>query len=72
MPLEAYASFCAELADSTNDAAAVFAKYHVSGEPARAALDQEWQTRFDAHADTKAKWQKLFDACRARLLQQRR
>jgi len=72
MPLEAYASFCAELAAFTNDAAAVFAKYHVSGELARAALDHEWQTRFDAHADTKAKWQKLFDACRARLLQQQR
>ncbi len=72
MPLQTYASFCAELAAFPDAAAAIFTKYNVSGEPARAALVQEWQTRFDAHADTKADWQKHFDTFRAYLLRQPR
>jgi len=70
MPLQTYASFCAELAAFPEKAAEILAKYHVSGEPARAALVQEWQTRLDAHADVKADWQELVNTFRAGLLRQ--
>lgn len=59
MPLETYASLCAELAVFPQKAAEVLAKYHVPPGAAHAAVDEEWQARFVKFPETKAKWQDL-------------
>jgi len=72
LPLQTYASFCAELSVFPERTAAILGKYHVPSEDARAALVQEWQARLDAHADTRAEWQRHFDSFCAWLRQQPR
>jgi hypothetical protein len=59
MPIETYASFCAELAVFPDKAAEVEKKYKIRSDAARAALDQDWQVRFDAHPETRTQWQGL-------------
>jgi hypothetical protein len=59
MPLQGYASFCAELAVFPDQTPAVLSKYRVESDAARAALDQEWQARFAANPDTAAEHQAL-------------
>jgi hypothetical protein len=54
MPMQTYASFVAELAESPEKTAEILHKYRVSGDAARAALEQEWGARLEAHADTRA------------------
>jgi hypothetical protein len=68
MPLETYASFCAELAVAPEKAAETLSKYNVTNAAAHAALDQDWRTRFDAHADTKVEWERLCASYRDWLL----
>ncbi len=72
MPLKTHASFCAELALFPEKTAEILQKYKVSGDAARAALEQEWRGRLDAHPDTKAEWDTAFATYRDWLRQQRR
>jgi|SRR6185437_13537440 len=59
MPLRSYASLHAELAVFPHRAADVRKKYAVADETMQAALDRDWQARFDAYPETKAEWQRL-------------
>jgi hypothetical protein len=72
MPLQTYASFCAELAVFPQNAAEIGRKYHVPTQEARDVLEREWRSRLEAHPDMHAEWQKLFSAYRDWLLQQPR
>lgn len=65
LPLQSYASLCAELAVSPDHAAETLAKYGIKTEEAHRALESEWQGRLAAHADTREEWQKLRDSYEA-------
>jgi hypothetical protein len=72
MPLQTYASFCAELVVFPGNAAEIARKYHVPTQEARDVVEREWRSRLEAHPDMHAEWQKLFTAYRNWLLQQPR
>jgi hypothetical protein len=72
MPLETYASLCAELAVSPAPTAEILRKYNIADDAARAALEGHWQARLDANPDTKDEWQRLFMTYRDWLAQQGR
>jgi len=59
MPLQTYASLCAELAASSGSVSEILAKYDVADDAAKAALDQHWQARFAAHPSTRDEWARL-------------
>ena len=59
MPLQTYASLCAELAAFSGAAPEILARYDVAGDAAKAALDQHWQARFAAHPSTRDEWARL-------------
>jgi len=70
MSVQTYASFCAELAVFPDKATAVHARYHVSSEAARTALDHHWQAKFTAHPEIRATWQQLVEHYREWLQRQ--
>jgi hypothetical protein len=72
LTLDAYASLYAELAVFPDKVAEVFGKYKVRNGGAKAALDQDWQTRFDAHPETRAQFQTLYASYVERLQRQPR
>ena len=59
MPMQTYASFTAELAVFPEKTAEILQKYNVSSKAARAALEEEWRGRLEAHADVKAEWEAM-------------
>ena len=59
MPLETYASLCAELAVAPERTAETLAKYKVESEPARRALDEDWARRAAQYPDTRAELERL-------------
>jgi hypothetical protein len=72
MPLQTYASFCAELAVFPECAAEIGRKYNVPTLEARAAVEQDWQSRLEAHPNMRAEWEQLFTTYRDWLRQQPR
>lgn len=72
LPLQTYASLCAELAVFPAKSAEILKRYNIADDAARAAVDKDWQTRLDAHPATKAEWQQLFTAYRDWLSQQQK
>jgi hypothetical protein len=67
MPLPMYATFCAERAVWPDKVGEIQTKYGVRSDAARAALDQDWQARFEAHPRTRAEWERLVAEQRAKL-----
>jgi hypothetical protein len=65
LPLSAYASLCAELAEHPDQGPAVLAKYNVLSPEAQAALDQSWRERFGKYPDTHTEFQSLVMQYRA-------
>lgn len=59
MPLPNYASLHAELAAFPQRAPEIRSKYGIANETVQAALNRDWQARFDAYPETKAEWQRL-------------
>jgi hypothetical protein len=72
MPLQTYASFCAELAVFPERAAEIGQKYNVASEEARAVLNRDWRSRLEAQPAMRTEWQKLFTTYRDWLLRQPR
>jgi len=72
MPLQTYASLCAELSVSPERAPNILTKYNIAGRAAQTVLDQDWQARFAAHPETYREWHKLFTEYREWLLKQPR
>lgn len=72
MPLQTYASFCAELAVFPERAAEIGRKYNVANEEARAVVDLDWRSRMEAQPAMRAEWEKLFTTYRDWLLRQPR
>lgn len=59
LPLETYASLCAELSVFTDRSAEILKKYGISNEHVRRAVDNDWQGRLSAHTDTREELQRL-------------
>ncbi|APR87642.1 hypothetical protein A7982_12991 [Minicystis rosea] len=57
LPLQTYASLCVELSLFPDRATEVSAKYGVSNEAARHALDRDWESRFSAYPETRQEWE---------------
>jgi hypothetical protein len=56
LPLETYASLCAELSVFPERTPEILAKYGIRDEEARVALDADWKARLSAHPDTCEEW----------------
>jgi hypothetical protein len=61
LPLETYASLCAELSVFPERTPGILQKYGVKDEAARQALGKDWDARLSANADTREEWQRLCD-----------
>lgn len=72
LPIESYASLCAELTVFPARATEILKKYGIKDDQARAALDEDWRARLAQHADTRETWQKLCAQYEAYLRQQPR
>jgi len=72
MPLQTYASFCAELAVFPERTAEIARKYNVASEEVRAVVDRDWRSRMEAQPAIRAAWEKLFTTYRDWLLRQPR
>jgi hypothetical protein len=70
LPMQTYASLCAELGVFPDRAGEILLKYGVRDAEARRALDEDWQARFAAHPDTRATFANQCAEYRAWLLQQ--
>jgi hypothetical protein len=70
MPLATYAALCAELVVFPGRSAEVLAKYRITSETARTALEEHWLSRFAEHPGTKAEWQRLLAQYREHLERQ--
>jgi hypothetical protein len=62
-----YAAFCAACAEFPDRLPQTMAGYGVPDDAARAALDRQWQDRFDDDADLLTKWEELFQSFRTSL-----
>ena len=62
-----YAAFCASCAEFPDRLPQTMAGYGVPNDAARAALDQQWQDRFDDDEALLAKWEELFQSFRTSL-----
>ena len=59
LPLQSYASLCAELTVYPERTAEILGKYGIKDDEARLALDTDWRARLANHADTRQTWQGL-------------
>jgi hypothetical protein len=56
LPLQSYASLCAELTVYPERAAEILGKHGIKDDQARRALDADWRARLAEHADTREAW----------------
>lgn len=66
LSLEQYASLCAELAATPDDAEALFARYGLGRPEARLAVDGFWRDRLARDPAAQERWQELYWHYRAR------
>ncbi|MEP7120949.1 MAG: hypothetical protein ABJE95_08575 [Byssovorax sp.] len=65
LPLDTYASLCAELAVFPERAAEILKKYGIADEAVRRGVDREWTERLAAHPTTQDLWQRKVGEFRA-------
>ncbi len=72
LSLEAYASLCAKLAVSPEDAEQIFERYGLASPDARNAVDEVWKERLRREPKLYEEWQQLYRMFYARWSQQER
>ena len=72
MPLEGYASLCAELAVAPEQAAEILKRYHVPDEATRRALDEHWRARLATQPEARAAFDTAVTTYKDWLVGQRR